>query len=400
MWALALFALTVFFIPPLSASPEGDGPPSVMFWNLENFFDWRNDSTGVSDAEFSSRGERRWTRKRFLAKSNAIAKTILWTASESGSLPDVVGFAEVENGFVLRRLLQTASLRKLDYKAVHFDSPDPRGIDVALLYRSSALELVDARPCHIYTEQGTVLPTRDILLVRLRRRGDGEDFAVLVNHHPSKYGGAAVSGPKREAAVRRLRSLVDSLQEAGVRRIIATGDFNDTPGNPVYTLLEPALVNLAEPVSRKGQGSIRYNGQWELIDMFFVSPPLAECRPRMTVLHVPFLETPDRAHGGVKPFRTYVSNRTVRSFHAKMHLWERRCLDHRLTDAEVDTLVQVINSYLGYFSHFKTFRIRKEMFSRSPLKRYVIFSGGWRKCEPFVRPRHIIPLERDPALFD
>ena len=69
----------------------------VMFWNLENFFDYRNDSTSVSDAEFSSLGERRWTKKRFQAKCNAIAKGILWAGSAEGGLPDVVGFAEVEN---------------------------------------------------------------------------------------------------------------------------------------------------------------------------------------------------------------------------------------------------------------------------------------------------------------
>ena len=309
LFVASLLVLWLFSATFSPSGPGDDGILRLMFWNLENFFDWRNDSTSVSEAEFSSRGERRWTRKRFLAKNNAIAKTVLWTASESGSLPDVVGFAEVENGFVLRRLLQTASLRKLDYKAVHFDSPDPRGIDVALLYRTSSLELIDSKPCHVYTDTGTVLPTRDILLVRLHKKRDGEEIAVLVGHLPSKYGGVAVSGPKREAAVRRLRFLVDSLRSIGTEKIVAMGDFNDTPDNPVFRLLEPALVNLAEPVSRKGQGSIRYNGQWELIDLFFVSPALAERRPRMTVLHVPFLETPDRAHGGVKPLRTYVGPR-------------------------------------------------------------------------------------------
>ena len=102
----------------------------------------------------------------------------------------------------------------------------------------------------------------------------------------------------------------------------------------------------------------------------------------------------------IKPFRMYVSNRTVRSFHAKMHLWERRCENHKLSDAEVDLLVQVINSYTGYLSHFRTSRLKKQAFSSSPLNRYVVFSGGWRKCEARRRPRMIIPLEHDPAIFD
>ena len=114
---------------------------SVMFWNLENFFDYRCDSLSVSDAEFSSFGDRHWTKKRFYTKCNAVAKAILWIGSDEGALPDVIGLAEIENAFVLRRLLGATALRKAGYKIVHYDSPDPRGIDVALLYRTSTQEL-------------------------------------------------------------------------------------------------------------------------------------------------------------------------------------------------------------------------------------------------------------------
>ena len=169
-----------------------------MFWNLENFFDYRNDSTSVSDAEFSSFGPKRWTRKRFNAKCNAVAKTILWAGGRMGGLPDVVGFAEVENGFVLRRLLQGTALWKTDYTVVHYDSPDPRGIDVALLYRRSRMKLLDAKPCHIYDADSSIMATRDILMAHFV--GTGGDLAVLINHHPSKYGGAA-SEPRRWRAV-------------------------------------------------------------------------------------------------------------------------------------------------------------------------------------------------------
>ena len=300
----------------------------VLFWNLENYFDWRNDSTSVADAEFSSQGARRWTRKRFYAKTNAIAKAILWASSSanaSGSdnfpgteigpmspeshhlpsvkgMPDIIGLAEVENAFVLRRLLDATALRKLDYRVVHFDSPDPRGIDVALLYRSSRLELLDARPCHLYTADSTVLATRDILLARFIGP-DGGDVAFLVNHHPSKYGGAAVSEPRRQIAVRRLKELADSLHRLGVTRILAMGDMNDTPANPLFRQLEPTLVNRAEPLYRQGEGTIKYDGAWELIDMFFASPE-AGAGP-MKILRIPFLTTMDAAHAGTKPLRTY-----------------------------------------------------------------------------------------------
>lgn len=271
----------------------------IMFWNLENFFDYRNDSTSVSDGEFSSFGERRWSKRRFYTKCNAIAKGILWAGSEKGGLPDVIGFAEVENAYVLRRLIQSTALRKLDYRIVHYDSPDPRGIDVALLYRPSRLVLRSSKPCHIYGEDSTVVATRDILLAQFTGP-EGGDLAVLVNHHPSKYGGAA-SAPRRRQAVLRLRYIADSLLNLGVERVVAAGDFNDTPDNEVFGLLEPPLVNLGMELHYRGLGTIKYDGKWDLIDLFFVSPAIG--KPKMEIVRIPFLLTPDSS--GQKPLRTY-----------------------------------------------------------------------------------------------
>ena len=280
---------------------------SVMFWNVENFFDWRNDSTTVSDLEYSSAGERHWTWKRFQAKANAFAKALLWVEGEAGRLPDIVGLEEVENAFVLRQVLQKTALRKTDYKDVHYDSPDRRGIDVALLYRSSVLDLIDSKPCHLY-DADTVMATRDILLCIFRRETpDRTAFAVLVNHHPSKYGGAAESEPRRRIAVERLRFLADSLSAVGIDRIIAGGDFNDTPDNPVFRLLEPALTPLHMDLYHRGQGSIKYDGKWDLIDHIYVSPGWRD--PSMRILRIPFLLTRDNVHAGEKPLRTYTGPR-------------------------------------------------------------------------------------------
>ena len=325
----------------------------VMFWNVENFFDWRNDSTTVSDREFSSRGERRWTWKRFQAKANAFAKALFWVEGETGQLPDVVGLEEVENAFVLRQLLQKTALRKLDYKYVHYDSPDHRGIDVALLYRSTRLELLDSKPCHLFASD-TVLATRDILLCVFREKppvipgaspsavpgpslltiipgltgnlleeedrypiGVGHDdssarydgaFAVLVNHHPSKYGGTAESEPRRRIAVERLQFLADSLAAIGIDHVIAGGDFNDTPENPVFRLLEPALTPIHMELYRRGLGTIKYDGKWDLIDQIYLSPALAPLA-RMRILRIPFLLSRDTVHSGEKPLRTYTGPR-------------------------------------------------------------------------------------------
>ena len=293
-----LFLLWLFIAP-------GADTLRAMFWNVENFFDWRNDSTTVSDLEFSAAGERHWTWKRFQAKANAFAKAIFWTEAETGRLPDIIGLEEVENAFVLRQVLQKTALRKLDYKYVHYDSPDSRGIDVALLYRSSRLELLDSKPCHLFAAD-TVMATRDILLCVFQK--DSAKFAVLVNHHPSKYGGAAESEPRRRIAVERLRFLADSLAAIGIDRIIAGGDFNDTPDNPVFALLEPALLPMHLDHFRRGLGTIKYDGKWDLIDHIYVSPALAPLA-RMQILRIPFLLTRDTVHSGEKPLRTYTGPR-------------------------------------------------------------------------------------------
>ena len=310
----------------LLAAP-GQDTLSVLFWNVENFYDWRNDSTSVSDAEFSALGERHWGWKKFQAKANAFAKALFWVEGETGSLPDIVGLAEVENSFVLRQVLTKTALRKTDYRYVHYDSPDRRGIDVALLYRTSRLELLDSKPCHLYAAD-SLLATRDILLCVFRNNPtviqaphpvipgstrnlpDDAPFAVLVNHHPSKYGGAAESEPRRRIAVERLRALADSLAAAGIDRIVACGDFNDTPANPVFRFLEPALVPLHMDLYRCGEGTIKYDGKWDLIDHFYVSPSLSP-HARMRILRIPFLLTRDTAHSGEKPLRTFQGPRVL-----------------------------------------------------------------------------------------
>ena len=304
---------------------------SVMFWNMENFFDWRCDSLSVSDAEFSSFGDRHWTRKRFYTKCNAAAKAILWIGSEEGALPDVIGLAEIENAFVLRRLLGATALRKAGYKIVHYDSPDPRGIDVALLYRSSRQELVCSTPIHIDSAR-----TRDILHVRLRDKGGGEtDYFVC--HLPSKYGGEKASLSRRSIAVRRLLFAIDSVAGSEIspraslgrndkegaslgrndnavipsapsvipglaRNLVIMGDFNDTPDSPAFGELSRRFTPLAAPLAAKGVGTIRFDGKWELIDHFYVSPGL---EAEMRAVQVPFLMAEDRTHGGLKPLRTY-----------------------------------------------------------------------------------------------
>lgn len=282
----------------------------IMFWNLENFFDYKDAGGGEADTEFSSFGSRHWGRKKFIAKRDAVAKAIMWAGGETGGMPDIMAMAEVEDRYVVRTLAEDTALRKCGYAVVHYDSPDRRGIDVALMYRRSALNLVSSSALRVSGARGEdTLETRDILLVEFELRGSSsvsgsERLAVLVNHHPSKYGGADTDW-KRAVAMDRMIGAVDSLMRLGINNIVCTGDFNDTPENIRFPDgREGLLVNLARPLAEEGRGSIRYAGKWELIDMFMVSRRL-EPRARMEILEIPFLMVRDNVHSGEKPFRTW-----------------------------------------------------------------------------------------------
>jgi len=240
----------------------------VVFWNLENFFDYRSEGR-----------PQYWTKGRFQAKCDGVAKTLLRIADRYGRLPDAVGFAEIENEFVLRRLLGETALRKLDYRIVHTDSPDPRGIDCALLCRRSTLPLRESAAKHVYDSCGRVLPTRDILLAEF------DSLAILVNHHPSQLGGKAT---RREWARGRLQALTDSLRAGGQRRILSMGDFNQD-------LWPDASV-----------GTLKYNGRWEKIDGHFAEGFAAV---REAVFDDATLLQDDTAFGGSKPRRTFVGPR-------------------------------------------------------------------------------------------
>ena len=285
----------------------------AVFWNLENFFDYRDGGTGESDTEFSSQGSRRWTSKQFYKKCHLIAKSIFWAGDKYGKMPDVIGVAEVENRWVLNQLISSTLLRKYDYKVIHRDSKDRRGIDVALIYRSSRLELID-KTFKTPEYNGIQLATRDILHARMKRLDDDSVYDFIVNHHPSKYGGSKESDSLRFAVMRSLAGICDSLllnaPETAYKGIVSMGDFNDNPSGKQYVLLEGRLKNSCSHLDERGEGSIRFEGKWDLIDMFWVSPDIYRTS-RSEILYIPILMTRDRKHPGEKPLRTYSGPRYI-----------------------------------------------------------------------------------------
>lgn len=274
----------------------------AMFWNLENFFNYTDDGNGESDKEFSPEGARHWTARRFYSKCNTISKSIYWIADEFGNLPDVVGVAEIESRDVLARLLGGTSLRKAKYSIIHYESNDHRGIDTALMWRREKLKLVSSKACRI-----DGLQTRDILLAEFECPDTGGRITFAVVHLPSKYGGGKTAW-KRELAANRLKQVADSVRGEGCERLIVMGDFNDVPSAAEFDVLKPGLVNLSEPLSGKGDGTIRFNGKWDLIDMFWVSEVLKN-KAKMSVVNIPFLMVWDNTMSGFKPLRTYLGPR-------------------------------------------------------------------------------------------
>ena len=300
-----IFAVFCLCLPVVSQ--ERDSLLTV-FWNLENFFDYTDQRTGESDSEFSSMGSRHWTKKKFYRKCDNIAKTLLWMEDRYGRLPDVVGFAEVENRGVLYKLLNSTLLRKYDYEIVHRDSPDRRGIDVALIYRRSVFREISVSwktPGH----EGQKMYPRESLQGCLRDTS-GRNLHFIVNHHPSKYGGAKESEDRRTAAMTALKHICDSLAAVSDAPVIAMGDFNDTPDGEQFHILDGRLVNMADSLFKAGEGTIRYEGKWDLIDMFLVSPSVSSSAA-MEICRIPFLMVWERKHPGFRPLRTYSGPRYI-----------------------------------------------------------------------------------------
>ncbi|MGM9765403.1 MAG: hypothetical protein ACI3ZO_03505, partial [Candidatus Cryptobacteroides sp.] len=147
------------------------------------------------------------------------------------------------------------------------------------------------------------MATRDILFADLAVRKTGERIAFAVNHFPSKYGGPSTAG-RRIAASVALRDLCDSIISSGTSSVVAMGDFNDVPSSSAFNPLKPMMLNMSEAFENAGEGSIRFNGRWDMIDMFWVSPALSG-RVEMGIVKLPFLMVWDNVHPGFKPLRTY-----------------------------------------------------------------------------------------------
>lgn len=307
---------------------------TVMFYNLENLYDTRDD-TLKNDEEFQPRGGKYWSGYRLYRKLTALSKVILNTGNWEP--PAVIGFCEVENREVLEQLVHHPLLRSWDYAIIHKDSPDKRGIDVAAIYRPGLFHPLFYDYFSPVSEGEAIPKTREILhlcgiLSGLPLSGppgtiSGDTLHLFINHWPSRYGGLMETRPLRQKAARRLKAEILRIGRSSPHPlIICSGDFNDQPhdeslqwclGASRKPVLHPdSLVNLSFAWQKEGKGTLKYQSQWNIFDQFIVSEALLDTTRSLfiipgdaRILDAPFLMEEDEKYTGTRLKRTYLGFR-------------------------------------------------------------------------------------------
>ena len=309
----------------------------IVSYNVENLFDYRHD-TLKNDFAFLPEGQYRWTKTKFHNKLHKIAQVICNIGDTL--LPAIIGLQEVENDSCLYRLCHNhLGSHFFSYAYLHYESPDLRGIDVALLYDTTLFRPLSAYPIPIPFDS-TVRPTRDILYAHLLNTSritqmsehtplagnDRSSFSLhcFVCHFPSQLGGAANTKKRRQQVEQTLINHIDSLLSIDPdAKIIVMGDFNGEPrdclpplinlmnsgNNSMYERSETFSTMKYAPSNRKHYYTYKFRDIWSCIDQFFVSPSLLYLITDTRVYSPEWLLEKDERYLGYKPFRTFVGPR-------------------------------------------------------------------------------------------
>lgn len=263
---------------------------TVAFYNLENCFDPVDDPKKNDEASPIMDMPPSLREAAYKKKLANMAKVISQIgAKRAKNSPALIGLAEMENRKVLEDLVNEPPLRDKDYGIIHYDSPDRRGIDVALLYQKKLFQPISTSSHTLYIyrddDRSKRVFTRNQLLVTGLLDGDTINF--IVNHWPSRYGGEQRSRPKREKAAALNKKIIDSLQAINpYAKIITMGDLNDGPYNSSIKNVLGAkankedvkmdgLYNPMENMQKKsGIGTIAYRDSWDLFDQMIMTKPL------------------------------------------------------------------------------------------------------------------------------
>lgn len=253
----------------------------VGFYNVENLFDTEDDPK-IRDEEYTPEGRNNWTEERYQHKLENLSIVLEDMGTEVS--PDgcaIIGVSEVENKKVLEDLVATEKLKGRDYKIVHYDSPDRRGIDVGLLYQEKYFEVTNSSSYKLTFPDDTAYYTRDQLVVSGILAG--EEVSILVAHWPSRSGGAEKSEPRRIQAAQLGRKIVDSLFAANPNaKVMYMGDLNDDPVDKSVQdyikakgkkskVKDKMFFNPMYALYKKGNGTLAYNDAWNLFDQILVS---------------------------------------------------------------------------------------------------------------------------------
>ena len=264
---------------------------TFMELNCENLFDTRHDSL-KNDYEFLPEGSYHWSPYRYWAKLNHLGQEIVAQGDVvSAAVPDFVAMCEVENDSVMFDLTQRSLLRGAGYEYVMTDSPDERGIDVALMYQPYSFRLLHSHSIRI-VRLPDARPTRDILYAS----GliiSGDTLHIFVVHAPSRRGGERESRPYRLQVASQLGAAVDSIYAINDHaKIIIAGDFNDYHDSPALRkLYEHRLVNVSADAkgSYGAKATYRWHGEWRSLDQILCSPSLAALKESCRIGDLPFL---------------------------------------------------------------------------------------------------------------
>lgn len=290
---------------------------TIAFYNLENLFDIYDDSR-TNDNDLLPISVKKWTPKRYDNKLRKLSFAISNIGQkETGKHPAIVGLAEVENSKAIEDLISYKHLENCNYGYIHYDSLDERGIDVALIYDTTAFEVTHSEVFRIHLIDALGIPnyTRDILLVSGFL--DGEAIHVIVNHWSSRREGEKETEPKRMASSHKVAEIIANLRlEDADAKIIVIGDFNDDPSsNSIKNLIEDAsLYNPMETLRSFSRGTTYHNRQWNLFDQIIFSTNFFEKTPNKfefetaNIFDEDFLKLFNGKFKG-SPFRTYIGKK-------------------------------------------------------------------------------------------
>jgi hypothetical protein len=305
---------------------------AVAFYNFENLFDTHDDPRNWGDNDFLPNGPYHYTDNIYQQKLHNLATVLLQLGTEmTPDGPAIIGTAEIENDRVLQDLIAQPEIKDRGYKFVHFESPDSRGIDVAMLYNPRYFHVLSARALRtdISRFEGKGGKTRDVLFVQGLLAGDTVN--IFVNHWPSRRGGEAASATLREGAAKVSKTIIDSMMALNPNtKAIVMVDLNDDPTSPAVTevlgakghkadVKQTDIYNPFASFYKRGIGTLGYSDSWDLFDQIMLTGTFIKEKSegwrfyKAEVFNKEFLKTKFGQYKGY-PHRSFEGNNWINGY--------------------------------------------------------------------------------------